>query len=759
MEITGQQGCFTKAAIVLDYPLLEKGWAAWGPQIPWAIALEAAPALGRLLSFLGVDLQDGGLHDVRITDGAITVFDQPPGTPEDLRCQLYLDGESQLGARRLFWFHGEWLVGGARWIRLDDGCAGIVRVGQFGQGQELGPRTGKMPCAEALVKKAWDPPLICQKTEFAKEELQLLATGDEAGCFGDHFRRDGLPAATPIAWGQPLLLDRISLVEPLGGARGLGRIVAEKELNPTDECFKRSENEPGAMPAALLMAGGLQLAQFFQLYLGAQTLLREPVFRPMPGVRQILTLRGEVVPARAKLVYTFEVLELGWDETPFLKGLVEIRLAERLIARVMNVGLQLQERDPALALAPRAHPPARHHVATAPLVTDEQVREFCVGQISKCLGPQYAFYDSGTIKTSRLPNTHLNLVSRALSLEGQPGVFKGGETVVTEYDVPCDTWYFRHNAVPDLPYFILMEIALQPTGIISGAMGTTLLFPDENLFFRNLDGSGRIMNALDVRGKTLTNVVRLLSTTKVHGVILQAFDFHLACEGTPLYEGETTFGHFIPAALANQVGLDAGRKSLPWYADHPPAAGTAVDLDLREPELRARFYCAPPGKPGYRLGHHQLDLLDRVKIIPAGGRHGQGYVYAEKTVQPGDWYFRCHFFQDPVMPGSLGVESILQALRVFALSQDLGRPFQSPCLTYPQDHLVRWKYRGQIPHARATMAVEVHVARLVQTPGQCVVIGDGSLWRDGLRIYEVKDAAICLREQAPAPAAGAVAAP
>ena len=50
-------------------------------------------------------------------------------------------------------------------------------------------------------------------------------------------------------------------------------------------------------------------------------------------------------------------------------------------------------------------------------------------------------------------------------------------------------------------------------------------------------------------------------------------------------------------------------------------------------------------------------------IEPAGGDKGLGFVHGEKDVDPSEWFFKAHFFQDPVQPGSIGIESLLQLLQ------------------------------------------------------------------------------------------------
>src|SRR5207244_6955846 len=112
------------------------------------------------------------------------------------------------------------------------------------------------------------------------------------------------------------------------------------------------------------------------------------------------------------------------------------------------------------------------------------------------------------------------------------------------------------------------------------------------------------------------------------------------------------------------------------------------------------------------------------------------------------WFYACHFYQDPVMPGSLGVEAMAEALQAFALQLDLGRGLRSPRFGQPTEHRTVWKYRGQIVPGNGTMSLELHVKRIDEAPGRVTIVADGSLWRDDLRIYEVTDLAVAIEEGA-----------
>ena len=63
------------------------------------------------------------------------------------------------------------------------------------------------------------------------------------------------------------------------------------------------------------------------------------------------------------------------------------------------------------------------------------------------------------------------------------------------------------------------------------------------------------------------------------------------------------------------------------------------------------------------------------------------------------WYFPCHFYLDPVMPGSLGIESIVEAIQCLALQTGLTQPFRSPRFGHAPGVGTAWKYRGQIAKA------------------------------------------------------------
>jgi len=379
--------------------------------------------------------------------------------------------------------------------------------------------------------------------------------------------------------------------------------------------------------------------------------------------------------------------------------------------------------------------------------------EFATGNISKCFGPDFDVY-KGRIPP-RTPCGDLQVVTQVVEVQGTRLDLKKTSSCIAEYFVPSDAWYFTKNSVNNwMPYSLIMEIALQPNGFISGYMGTTLKYPEKDLFFRNLDGSGDLIKQVDLRNKTIVNKSVLLSTTMAGGMIVQSFTFELyvkdedsaaqALESHDLfYKGTAVFGYFGGDALTNQLGIDNGRTTYPWFEDNNTPKTDIEVIDLSDQGLA--LYKAPTNKPHYKLAGGQMNFIDTVSIVEGGGKAGVAYVHGERTIDATDWFFRYHFHQDPVMPGSLGVEAIIELMQTYALKNDLGKGFTNPRFIAPTT-LVKWKYRGQITPLNKQMSLDVHITDIIRADGEVRLVGDANLSKDGLRIYEVKDIVLSLVE-------------
>ena len=67
------------------------------------------------------------------------------------------------------------------------------------------------------------------------------------------------------------------------------------------------------------------------------------------------------------------------------------------------------------------------------------------------------------------------------------------------------------------------------------------------------------------------------------------------------------------------------------------------------------------GKGNAKLPLPPMLMFDRItKITKAGGKFNKGYLKAELDIKEDLWFFKCHFQDDPVMPGCLGLDAMWQ---------------------------------------------------------------------------------------------------
>lgn len=113
---------------------------------------------------------------------------------------------------------------------------------------------------------------------------------------------------------------------------------------------------------------------------------------------------------------------------------------------------------------------------------------------------------------------------------------------------------------------------------------------------------------------------------------------------------------------------------------------------------------------------------------------------------PDEWFFRAHFFQDPVMPGSLGLEALQQLLLVYArerFGSSLGS-HRAQSQAVGQPHV--WQYRGQVIPANALVQVQAVVKSVVEG-AEPLIVADGQLVCDGKVIYAMKDFSLRLARE------------
>lgn len=379
-----------------------------------------------------------------------------------------------------------------------------------------------------------------------------------------------------------------------------------------------------------------------------------------------------------------------------------------------------------------------------PLFSKEKILAFAQGNPSEAFGDKYKIFDTER-QIARLPKPPYFFMDRVVKADHPQWKMKPGGWIETQYDIPEDAWYFKANKTRTLPFCILLEIALQPCGWLAAYAGSALE-SNERLHFRNLGGNATLIQSLSKDSGTLTIRTRMTDVSKAGGMIIQDFEIEILKDGDMAYKGTTNFGFFTQQALSNQIGIRDSKfdKYLLPQKNINPIKNYLFKKDA--PITPDDKNCDPnKGMPSTALR-----MIDTIEILSFdAGLYEKGYIKATKIIDPSEWFFTAHFYQDPVCPGSLGIESFLQMLRFFLLKK-----FNIPANEYEtqmtQGNPYEWIYRGQIIPLNKKIEVHAHIKDVSHENDTCSVIADGALTIDGTCIYEMKDFSLDFNKTHPA---------
>ncbi|GAB0153260.1 3-hydroxyacyl-[acyl-carrier-protein] dehydratase FabA [Marinobacterium sp. BA1] len=145
-----------------------------------------------------------------------------------------------------------------------------------------------------------------------------------------------------------------------------------------------------------------------------------------------------------------------------------------------------------------------------------------------------------------------------------------------------------------------------------------------------------------------------------------------------------------------------------------------------------------PGNAQLPVGN--MLMLDRIiEINTDGGQYGKGEIIAELDIRPDLWFFDCHFPEDPVMPGCLGLDAMWQLVGFFLGwrgNEGRGRALGSGEV----------KFTGQVLPTASKVTYHIELKRVIERK-LVMGIADGSLSVDGRTIYTATDLRVGLFKQ------------
>jgi acyl transferase domain-containing protein/3-hydroxymyristoyl/3-hydroxydecanoyl-(acyl carrier protein) dehydratase len=721
VTIEGEPLSMSSGRVVTEHDVSPDAWYLDGGKTPPCIAIESGQADLFLSAWLGVDFETQGRAVYRLLDAAVTFYRGLPEPGDVVRYDIRISKFFRQGDTHLFRFHFDATVGGEPLLSMRDGCAGFFTEAELSAGQGVVRRPLDLRAMPGKRPDDWEELVPTAVEAYDDRQVDALRRGDYASAFGPAFEGLGMADPLRLPGGRMTLVHRVPHLDPTGGRFGLGLIRSELDIHSGDWFLACHFVDDRVMPGTLMYECCLHTLRIFLLRLGWVAESDGVAYEPVPGVSSRLRCRGQVVESTGKAVFEVVVKELGYGPEPYAIADAMMYADGKAIVEVADMTLRMTGltreaiRDVWRGRRSPSRPPA--------LFTREQVLAFATGKPSEAFGERYRPFDEGRF-IARLPAPPYSFLDRVVGSTVEPFAMRAGVEAVAEYDVPADAWYFDAERQAAMPFAVLQEVALQACGWCAAFMGSALT-SDEDMAFRNLGGEAVALALVTPGTGALSTRVKVTRVARSGGMILQHYDFETSARGVPVYRGSTYFGFFRREALADQVGI---RETVP-YALTPAERSRARSFDYPD---------TPP------FPDRRLRMIDRIEAFVAdGGPHGLGFVEGTLAVDPSAWFFRAHFYQDPVCPGSLGLESLLQLLKVIARERWGGGPaseFEPVGLGVPH----RWLYRGQVVPADRLVTVQALVTGL--DDGRRLVTADGSLSVDGRVIYQMSGFSLRLKD-------------
>lgn len=138
------------------------------------------------------------------------------------------------------------------------------------------------------------------------------------------------------------------------------------------------------------------------------------------------------------------------------------------------------------------------------------------------------------------------------------------------------------------------------------------------------------------------------------------------------------------------------------------------------------------GEGNAKLPLPPMLMFDRItKINNDGGIYGKGLLEAELDIKPNLWFFDCHFKNDPVMPGCLGLDAMWQLVGFFLGWE--GNPGKGRALGVGEV-----KFTGEVLETVKIAKYIINIKRILKKDETSVGLADGVLLADNKEIYKAK---------------------
>jgi len=125
-------------------------------------------------------------------------------------------------------------------------------------------------------------------------------------------------------------------------------------------------------------------------------------------------------------------------------------------------------------------------------------------------------------------------------------------------------------------------------------------------------------------------------------------------------------------------------------------------------------------------------MFDRItEINEKSGDFNKGSLEAELDIKKDLWFFDCHFKEDPVMPGCLGLDAMWQLVGFFL--GWIGNPGRGRALG-----VGTVKFTGEVLQSVKLVKYKIDMKKIMSPGGTTVGLANGILFADDKKIYSAE---------------------
>ena len=698
MSLSGEAKSLGSGRMVTEHDVFPDAWYLEDGYMPTAIAVESGQADLMLSAYLGADFETRGEAVYRLLDARVSFHSELPKVGETIRYEIEIKKFFEQSGTLFFQFAFEAYIGDRHVMSMVDGCAGFFSAKALAEGRGVKRSQLQLKGGAGKISGNYEALVPMIKESYNDAQVEALGRGDYAACFGADFAGLELNAPKSLPVGDMKLVHRILAIEPKGGRFGIGSVTGEADIHPDDWFLTCHFIDDQVMPGTLMFECCLHTLRVFLMRAGWVGEKDEQNYLPVPGVWSQLKCRGQVLATTQKVTYEIEIKEMGYGPDAYVICDALMYADGKPIVDIIDMSLRIPGHDQAkfesIWKATHGRPFVESTRKEDVAYTYENILAFSDGNPSDCFGEIYKPFDQER-KIARLPRPPFQFLDSVEWVEGLYMKQHVGTRLLAHYELPDEAWFWAcHNN--RLPFSVLVEIALQPCGFMAAYMGSALC-SERDLKFRNLSGEATIFQDIRKGSGRLSIEVASTKIARSGDMIIQDYSFRVFNASGDIYVGTTSFGFFTEDALAAQAGVRGEAN----FVERPITKPYPTTKSVPQGQLR------------------MVDFWDST-----GDK-----IFGAKTVNPEEWFFHAHFFEDPVMPGSLGLESLLQILEADASLN---------CPTVPSWRVAlgskhNWIYRGQVRKHNK----EVRLVLDVKERSRTDLTVDSVLYCDGLAIYKL----------------------